>query len=145
MPARATPTTSTNVDPATAAADSGTPADVHLYGVNSDLGFASPSGNIQCYLGYNAHCLIRDHTYASPRRPDTCIGRNDNALAVDPTGLSYFVCNTADDLGSNRALPFGSSLISAGFACLSTASGVKCASLSSGHGFVLSRAKVTQF
>ncbi|RIJ76227.1 hypothetical protein D1871_12250 [Nakamurella silvestris] len=111
-------------------------------GVNSAVGFTSPSGNIQCSFaddGSNAACQIEEHTYDLPADLD-CHGggAEGGAVEVDATG-AHFRC-AGDYFTGGPVLGYGQSLIVGDYGCASRETGVQCINLVTGQAFVLTKA-----
>lgn len=118
-------------------------------------GFASPSGNINCYVhGYSylqrdeqeMVCLIFEADWEIPRTPE------DDACDMDQMRLIYLPRDAAagavwtchSDLFWPYPLPeisYGSEWAYDGFTCSMARDGVRC-DYSSGHGFAVNRGRI---
>jgi serine/threonine protein kinase len=106
--------------------------------------FLSPSRNIGCIIvaGTAARCDIAQRDWSPPARPSVCPPEVDygQGLVVANATAAQFVCagDTARIPGS-PALPYGEDTRTGGFQCASRLTGMTCTSLSTGHGFFISR------
>lgn len=132
----------------------GAPTDPEPYLTGDDrtLAFDSPSGNIRCvYQLYANHegwgCNLREQDVVLPA-PDPesdCdgsatgfwVGVANGTYVPEPSCFGVF--------DAQPALAYGSSLTYHDMACDSTEDGVRCVSLTSGHGFQLSRSDYEVF
>jgi len=119
--------------PSTAAAD-------------SFVGFASPSGNIGCYMdSTQVRCDIRNRDWRPPQRPTWCPLDYGQGLIVTARGRGRYVCAGDTALDHQRALNYGGSIRRGAFSCTSLRSGMRCVNLRTHHGFKLSREKAVLF
>ena len=104
--------------------------------------FKSPTGNIGCIMySDGARCDIGTRSWSPPPRPSSCSSVVDfgQGLGVGPTGSARIVCagDTTRD-PRDRALPYGTDSVEAGFICQSRTTGMTCRSIRSAHGFFIS-------
>ncbi|WP_431977372.1 DUF6636 domain-containing protein [Micromonospora haikouensis] len=137
--------------PPTPSAPSPTPAPARE--VTGLTVFATPSGNITCYLdedpeapgGAQARCDIRDRSWSAPRRPADCELDYGDALGLTRGGRAAFLC-VGDAVGdADLVLGYGQALRTGRVVCVSSRSGVDCRNAATGHGFTLSRARYALF
>ena len=111
-------------------------------------GFASfvmPSRNISCELtGDAVRCDPALHIWTTPPKPSSCEFDWGGSLGVSATGAAHFLC-VSDAVPPGSVLPYGQSIRDGAIVCESSASGVKCTSQSTGHGFTLSREAYTLY
>ncbi len=111
--------------------------------------FLTPSHNIGCLVTSDAaRCDIRQHSYKSPPKPDTCNGDYGQSIEVTREGVAGFICVT-DTVVNPKApiLKYGTSTVVGDFGCTSTEAGIHCYYLKSdpAHGFDLSREQPALF
>lgn len=114
--------------------------------MDHDYWFASPSGNISCYLGIDygsVECETREHLWRAPApKPGQCdFGDWATSVVVD-SGKARFTCET-DTVFINPpvVLPYGTTLRSGSIDCTSSIDGMHCQRRGTAHGFFLSRAR----
>lgn len=120
--------------PAPAASTTSTPTTP-----SDQVAFSSPSGNIRCVVSSaGARCDIGSRSWRPPARPASCRDAWGKGLSVDArrAGLSC----AADPVPSGPGLAYGRRVARGAFTCLSTSDGIRCTG-STGHGFMLSRAR----
>lgn len=131
----------------------GAPVDPGTYAQGDDrtIWFDSPSGNIHCvYLLYRTAeawgCNARQLTITLPATDGDCprgmttgfwVGVAEGSFSPEPSCVDVF--------DAAPVLPDGSSLTYNDMACDSTEDGVRCESVTSGHGFRLSRSDYELF
>ena len=103
-------------------------------------GFSSPSGNIGCVMeGKAVRCDIRDHSWQSPPKPNSCDVDYGGGVAVGTKGKAGFVCAGDTTLDAGPALAYGSSIGNSRFRCSSSEAGMRCVNKRNGHGFFLAK------
>jgi hypothetical protein len=106
--------------------------------------FASPSGNIDCYMGSLdgkafADCEIRDHTFAAPPRPTPCMGGFGNRISIRQGSPPEMTCHTDSVMGTGYpTLQYGHTQSQGPITCDSETAGMTCTDNSTGHFFRLS-------
>jgi len=137
VPATTVPTTSA------ATATTAGPAAQDVQVSAEPVGFASPSGNIACYLQpQSVRCDIAESAWdptTIPDRPAGCEGVWGDAITISGTERADFVCHGDTVFGTGPILDYGRSLRVGDVTCTSRQTGVECRMGSSGHGFALSR------
>jgi hypothetical protein len=149
----AEPTEGSSPTPTPTPLVSGAAVDPGAYAQGDDrtIWFDSPSGNIQCiYLLYRTAegwgCTVRQLTITLPVSDGDCpsgvttgfwVAVSEGSFSPEPS------CSAVFDAAP--VLPYGSSLTYNDMACDSTEDGVRCASVTSGHGFRLSRSDYELF
>lgn len=134
--------------------------------------WVSPSGNIRCSLEYgNVNCYALQRRWTPPPPPDDCPTDYGDAISVSELGKAGYACKgDADcvhpDLDQTRgclsnassgiwwhrasdpvvngdaALPYGSAIQVGKLRCESTRQGMRCASLNTKSGFLVSQTSV---
>jgi hypothetical protein len=106
--------------------------------------FASPSGNIGCYVNRHfARCDIAAHTWKAPQKPASCdFDWGDSLLLRRAT---RFGCISDTVLGARHVLRYGHSVRFGNKKCTSRKSGMVCRNLDTGHGFRLARDSYRRF
>ncbi len=113
---------------------------------DSLVGFASPSGNIGCYMdSTQVRCDIRNRDWRPPQRPRWCPLDYGQGLIVTARGRGHYVCAGDTALDHQRTLHYGASIRRGAFSCTSLTSGMRCTNLRTHHGFELSRQKADLF
>ncbi|MFI7434924.1 DUF6636 domain-containing protein [Micromonospora haikouensis] len=139
--------------PASPSPSTPSPTPVQAREVTGLTAFATPSGNISCYLdedpevpgGAQARCDIRDRSWSAPRRPADCELDHGDAVGLTRSGLAAFLC-VGDAVGdADLVLGYGQALRTGRVVCASSRSGVDCRNAATGHGFTLSRARYALF
>lgn len=109
-------------------------------GIVSDVGFQSPSGNINCgYLPDGLTCQISEFTYKPPDLDCHGMGAPGATFGIDRMGDSFLFC-AGDVEGGGPVLAYGKQIAVGNVHCVSREDGVTCQDVSSGHGFKVSRA-----
>jgi hypothetical protein len=109
-------------------------------------GFVSPSHNIGCVIGKSgARCDIRHHSWRTPPKPKSCELDYGGGVAVDKRGEADFICAGDTTLEAGPVLGYGQSTRSGRFRCTSLESGMRCLNTRNGHGFLLSKQRVSLF
>lgn len=110
---------------------------------------ASPSGNITCEVSPSgAECGIA--TLASEPAPSTeCDGVQGYVVSLTSEGVAL-PCVSPDELPAEagatvEVLDYGQNITVNNFSCDSTESGMTCTDSSTGKGFTLARAGITEF
>lgn len=143
--ATASPTTSTTSTAATATEETTTtategsspPADTE---VTELTGFASPSGNIGCYIDLRTvRCDIAERDWEPPSPPARCDLDYGQGISLDAGGPAAFVCAGDTALGAGDPLPYGQSIAAGLLRCESEESGMSCRDIETGRGFTLSK------
>ena len=142
------PTSSPTPDPVV----TGDPADPALYAQGDDrtIWFSSPSGNIQCvYSLYGESegwgCGLLEQEVQLPESEGRCTtAANGFWVAVD-SGSFVPAPSCVGVTSGGPVLEYGASLTYLDMACDSTSDGMRCASLSSGQGFRISRSDYELF
>ena len=102
--------------------------------------FASPSGNIGCYMTVSGvRCDVVQHSYVPPKKPATCAFAWGLSLQVTKAGKGSFRCVSDTVAGSKRILAYGRSITIGEFRCVSRTTGMTCVDTRTGHGFELSK------
>jgi hypothetical protein len=123
------------------------------HGPSGLLGFATPSGNIACYVNSGtagdatdpgqARCDIAQAGWSAPARPASCQGDWGHALTVGPDG-SGFAC-VSDSAANDNVVGYGSTQVRGAFSCDVEQTAVTCTDLDTGHGFAVSRERYQLF
>ncbi|MEV6069932.1 DUF6636 domain-containing protein [Nocardia sp. NPDC052001] len=102
--------------------------------------FIAPSGNIGCLVGpEGAVCQIRDHSYLSPQRPDTCHGAYGDVLAVQ-NERARITCHTDAPIDFHSPIvDYGQQVRQGNFVCTVSLQYVQCVNATTGHGFQIAR------
>lgn len=112
-------------------------------------GFASPSGNIACYVQpQSVRCDIAESAWdptTIPNRPADCQGVWGDAMEVSGTSRPDFVCHGDTVFGTGPVLDYGRSLRVGDITCTSRQTGVECQAGAGGHGFSMSRTSYRWF
>lgn len=103
--------------------------------------FASPSGNILCFLGEDiATCRVQRHDWKVPPRPADC--NNDWGPDIEVTSdRATFRCASDAipyDWTATHRLAYGHAIRFRQLQCESARAGMRCDYLGSGHGFTVS-------
>ncbi|MEP7763278.1 hypothetical protein [Sanguibacter sp. 25GB23B1] len=110
---------------------------------------ASPSGNITCEVSPSgAECGIATLT-SEPAPADDCDGVQGYVVSLTSEGVSL-PCVSPDELptaagAAVEVLDYGQNITVNNFTCDSTESGMTCTDTSTGKGFTLARAGITEF
>lgn len=108
--------------------------------VVTEAAFASPSGNIGCYLSDDgARCDIAKKSWSPGPAPADCELDWGFGVAVGKTGKADFTCAGDTVLGAKDRLEYGQSLKAGDFQCDSASTGVRCQNEKSGHGFTVAK------
>lgn len=106
----------------------------------------SPSGNIRCVLTTAVECVIQKATYEPMQRPTCQSDWNDHFFGVGRrSGIRGTCAGDPILLGDLKVLPYGATSTITDRACSSEQSGMTCWDTTTGHGFVISRARYTIF
>jgi len=112
---------------------------------DSYYAFQSPSGNIDCGIGFLnnngfAMCEIGSHIWVTPPRPPACEGGWGDRIGMDQGSAPALSCHT-DTLrgGTQPTLAYGNSRTAGEMSCASDVSGITCTDASTGHFFRISR------
>ena len=109
-------------------------------------GFVSPSHNIGCVMDKQyVRCDIRNHSWQSPPKPQSCDVDYGGGVAVDKSGRAQFVCAGDTTLNSGPVLAYGDSIHQGRFRCVSKETGMRCVNKRNGHGFLLAKRKYSLF
>jgi hypothetical protein len=105
-----------------------------------DIGvFQLPSGNLGCTVQPDGvRCDIMQRTWKPSPQPASCEFDWGQGMVVGPDGAD-FSCVSDTLLGSGPTVAYGTLVKGSGYACEVTVAGVNCYSLTSKHGFRLSR------
>ena len=102
--------------------------------------FASPTGNIHCYLSRQyAECMVREQDYPVPPEQPGCNLDWSGTFWVDTEHAGYGSCR-GDALDADSTLPYGSTSVVGRMACQSRETGMYCWDTQGGHGFRAARA-----
>ena len=113
---------------------------------SGDVAFASPSGNILCFMSASyafASCRVEDSTWRPSPRPANCDGDWGPDIDVGPDRPANFRCATDAvpyDWKMRRRLAYGHDLRVGSLTCSSRTSGISCRDPRSQHGFTVNRA-----
>ena len=108
--------------------------------------FKSPSGNIHCWMDTSStRCDVLKHSYPVPKRPAGCVGDWGMAFEVGTTGRGKFICVFDTVAGATKVLAYGKSRTIGRYTCTSRSTGMTCRNNRTGHGFTVSRTKVSRF
>jgi hypothetical protein len=114
--------------------------------VVTEAAFASPSGNIGCYLTVEgARCDIAKKSWAPPPAPESCTLDWGFGVAVGKAGEATFTCAGDTVLGAQDKLEYGRSLKAGPIRCDSDSSGMRCENTATGHGFRLAKEQYDLF
>ena len=111
--------------------------------------FRTPSGNIGC-IGETAaaentiRCDIRNRTWSPPPKPKSCTLDWGQGLSLNRTGRARYVCAGDTALNTGPKLAYGTSRKIGAITCTSRTTGLTCKN-AQGHGFTMSRTRVTRF
>ena len=109
-------------------------------------GFVSPSHNIGCVISKQyVRCDIRNHSWQSPPKPQSCELDYGGGVAVDKSGRAQFLCAGDTTLNSGPALEYGDSVQRGRFRCVSQETGMRCVNKRNGHGFFLAKQRYSLF
>ena len=108
--------------------------------------FATPSGNIGCYLLrhegiHEVECTLKKQAFDEPPRPSDC--NLDWAPQFTLGGTATYGACRGDVSGTpdDTVLSYGGRAVNGPISCRSETSGLSCRNSRTGHGFTLSRAK----
>jgi hypothetical protein len=108
-------------------------------------GFQAPSRNIGCVVGEGVlRCDIGQTRARPPRKPASCDLDWGNAFSMAARSRARRLCVGDTVLGGRPVVSYGSTWRFRGFACTVRTVGVRCVNRA-GHGWFLSRARVTLF
>ena len=125
----------------------------HSQQLNRYVEFASPTRNIACSISYDPgsynynRCDIREKSYTSPPRPNSCPrpyswGKHVSIYRQDVA----FACASEPATGDTPPiLRYGQSARRGHIWCTSRVTGMVCRNLNTTHGYKLSRASVKFF
>ena len=106
--------------------------------------FIMPSRNIACGGdGHFLRCDILHHTWKAPKKPRSCEFDWDGSIGMTRRGRVKFQC-VSDSMFNNHVLKYGRTWRNGGFRCTSRVTGLTCRN-AAGHGFRVSREKLTRF
>ncbi|BCJ54725.1 hypothetical protein Asp14428_62000 [Actinoplanes sp. NBRC 14428] len=112
----------------------------------TEAAFASPSGNIGCYLTEEAaRCDIAKKSWSPGAAPADCQLDWGSGIAVAGTGEATFTCAGDTVLGAKDKLEYGRSLKAGDFRCDSEPQAMRCENEASGHGFTLAKEQYNIF
>ena len=111
--------------------------------------FRTPSGNIGCIgetvrADNNIRCDIRSRSWSPPPRPKSCRLDWGQGLSLNRLGRARYVCAGDTALNTGPKLAYGATRRIGSIVCVSRASGLTCTN-AAGHGFRMSRTRVTRF
>jgi hypothetical protein len=108
--------------------------------------FHSPSGNIRCVIDRTSftRCDITSRNWSPPSKPRSCEFDWGNSLALGFRRPGHFIC-VSDAVDAGRRLAYGDAIRRGRFRCRSRVTGMRCVNVRNGHGFALSRQRVTRF
>ncbi len=111
--------------------------------------FRTPSGNIGCIgetvrADNNIRCDIRNRSWSPPPRPTSCQLDWGQGLSLNRAGRARYVCAGDTALNTGPKLAYGATRRIGAIVCISRTSGLTCTN-AAGHGFRMSRTKVTRF
>jgi hypothetical protein len=107
--------------------------------------FVTPSKNIACAAtGDGLRCDIAGHDWPLPPRPKDC-DADWGAGAQLGTTASIGICASDSANGGTTVVAYGSAVRYRDFRCDSAPAGLRCVNLTTGHGFLLSRARYDLF
>ncbi|MEV4707669.1 DUF6636 domain-containing protein [Actinoplanes sp. NPDC049316] len=114
--------------------------------VVTEAAFASPSGNIGCYLTAEAaRCDIAEKSWSPPPAPASCTLDWGFGVTVGRAGEATFTCAGDTVLGAKDELEYGRSLKAGPIRCDSESTGMRCENTTTGHGFRLAKEKYDLF
>lgn len=122
----------------------------------SYVGFASPTGNLTCsFYGDFVECDAQERTWQAPPEPPECYKGNEMtpdpgdwgrlSLSGEPQGQASFSCGIDPIDPDGNVLQYGQYVRAGRMQCESQREGLTCRNADSGHGFLLSRDKVSLF
>ena len=101
--------------------------------------FDLPSGNLGCAVQPDGvRCDILQRTWKPTPKPASCEFDWGQGMVVGPNGADYS-CISDTLIGSGPKVAYGTLVKGSNYACEVTAAGVNCYSLTTHHGFRLSR------
>ena len=111
--------------------------------------FRTPSGNIGCIgetvrADNNIRCDIRSRSRSPPPRPTSCQLDWGQGLSLNRAGRAHYVCAGDTALNTGPKLAYGATRRIGSIVCVSRTSGLTCTN-AAGHGFRMSRTRVTRF
>jgi hypothetical protein len=121
------------------------PAPFTARAADSYYAFQSPSGNIDCGIGFLndngfATCEIGNHTWVAPPRPPSCEGGWGDRIGMDQGSPPALSCHTDTLRGTAEpTLAYGSTHTVGEMSCDSELFGVTCTDASTSHSFRISR------
>jgi len=130
--------TAQSTSESTSTADGATPPADQT--VTKLTGFASPTGNIGCYIDRSSvRCDIGDRDWEPPKAPKSCDLDYGQGIALPAGGAADFVCAGDTALGGGDALDYGRSIAAGLLRCESEESGMTCRDTETGRGFTISK------
>jgi hypothetical protein len=121
------------------------PAPFTARAADSYYSFQSPSGNIDCGMGFLndngfVTCEIGNHLWVAPPRPPSCEGGWGDRIGMDQGSPPALNCHTDTLRGTTEpTLAYGSTYTVGEMSCDSELSGVTCTDASTRHSFRISR------
>ena len=107
--------------------------------------FSTPSKNVGCIGDATMlRCDIAQTSVTAPRKPTSCRFDFGNYFAMSALGRSSRACVSDSALGGRRIVAYGTSIRIGPFVCVSKQTNLRCTN-NVGHGWSLSRAKITLF
>ena len=120
------------------------------------VSFGSPTGNLTCALdGDFVECAAQERTWQAPPEPRECYEGTEMipdagewgrlSLLGAPDGQAEFSCGLSPLYADGNVLQYGQYVYVDRIRCESRREGLTCSNVDSGHGFSLSRDKVSLF
>ncbi len=107
--------------------------------------FSTPSKNVGCIGDATSlRCDIAQTSVRPPARPASCQFDFGNYFSMSSRSRSTRACVSDTALGGRRIVAYGTSIRIGPFLCVSKTTGLRCTNRT-GHGWSLSRAKITLF
>ena len=108
---------------------------------NTDLTFYSPSRNIGCELQAFRQAPEHSHAFCVTSEPPRCVTLKANGSMRVRRG-KLCIGNPPEN---TFMLKYGRSVRGGPFRCTSRRDGMRCIVISTGHGFLISRERLTRF
>jgi hypothetical protein len=138
-------------EPATTAPSTeGTTGDGEAPGATREVdeltGFASPTGNIGCYIEpAQVRCDIAERDWEPPKPPKSCELDYGQGVELIAGGEAKLVCAGDTALNEDSVLAYGESIAAGLLRCESSEAAMTCRDIETGRGFSLARERYEIF